>query len=111
MWLYAGQSKTKCCLSSTQSNDLHTILGEEVTSEACSKLLHARDVAIDPAQAWDDAEQVLKQTHTADLTTLEVDCSLQLTGKQYSAKHDAAKAWHSSVRAVPVPIGVDVCGG
>ena len=24
MWLYAGQSKTKCCSSSTQSNDLHT---------------------------------------------------------------------------------------
>ncbi len=24
MWLYAGQSNTKCCSSSTQSNDLHT---------------------------------------------------------------------------------------
>ena len=24
IWLYAGQSKTKCCSSSTQSNDLHT---------------------------------------------------------------------------------------
>ena len=24
IWLYAGQSNTKCCSSSTQSNDLHT---------------------------------------------------------------------------------------